>query len=326
MTPSKRGKSRRNKSGEKLLGSHQRCWIWGRHAVREILEAGRWTPIELVLSEGLPSGELRNARELAEKRGAAVRVESAERLTQLCHVAEHQGYLAKMPPFPYADASEILSRIDRGGTPAAPAGASARGTPVGEAEAPASSCLSADTASANAVTLVILDAIQDPFNFGAIVRSAEALGVDGVFIGEDRQVEVTSMVARASAGAVNRLPIARVGDLADLATQLRALGVRILGASEKAGQECAACDFRRPAAIVLGSEGAGISPPLLEICDGLVRVPQRGVIASLNVAAAAAILFYEARRQKTGINPQDPFYPSDPSSIDRDSIEHGSDG
>lgn len=260
---------KRGKSAKKLLGSHQRSWIWGRRAVIEILEAGRWPAAELYLDETMAESELDGARRLAEGLGVAVRLEPAKRLFDLCHAKDHQGYLAKMLEFPYADAEEILSGM------------------------------SAETGRFRSNPIfAVLDSIRDSFNFGAIVRSAETLGVDAVFIGERGQSPVTSQTARSSAGAVNRVPIARVADLAALAAQLRERGAAVVAADEKSDVDCADCDFRGPAAIVLGNESEGVSPELLEVCDARVRIPQSGAVGSLNVAVAAGILFYEIRRQR----------------------------
>lgn len=259
-------RSKRNRrKKKKLLGSHQRCWVWGRNLVLEILDAGRWSMSELHLDEALPPAQLNTAEAKAVHHGVTVLVEPGERLKQLCHTSEHQGYLAKMLDYPYADADELVAGIGQRETPP---------------------------------FFAILDSVQDPYNFGALLRSAEVLGVDAVFIGERDQVGVTSMVARSSSGAVNRIAIARVGDLCELAVKLRDAGVTVAGASDKGEGDCCSYDFTRATALVLGNEGAGISRELLASCDELVRIPQYGKIESLNVGAAAAVLFYEASRQR----------------------------
>lgn len=257
-------RSRRGKGKKKLLGSHQRSWLWGRNLVRETLLAGRWPIVELHLADDLPVAQLDEARALAEPLGAKVVVEGRERLQSLAHTAEHQGYLARMGPFPYADAAEL-----------------------GTAKASAS--------SAGALFL-ILDSIQDPYNFGAILRSAGAFGVSGVFMGSRGQVPVTSMVARSSAGVVNRVPIAQVDDLCEQSKLLGARGVQVIGATEKADRRLVDCDFRRPTALIVGNEGIGIRPELLACCDLLVRIPVAADVDSLNAAAATAVLLYEATR------------------------------
>jgi 23S rRNA (guanosine2251-2'-O)-methyltransferase len=144
----------------------------------------------------------------------------------------------------------------------------------------------------------VADGVQDPHNFGAMLRSAEVFGVEAFFISERGQAPVTSMAARSSAGAVNRVPIVRVPDLAALVDRLRERRIRVVGASEKAGEDLTAFDFTGPAAIVIGNEGSGIRPEVQARCDALLRIPQHGAIGSLNAAAAAAVFFYEMRRQR----------------------------
>lgn len=254
-----KGKHKRNK---KFLGNHARCWIWGRNLVRETLLAGRWPIVELYLADDLPAGEIEEARGAATGRGVNVCVEQQALLEQLGHTSEHQGFLAKMGPFPYAALDDVLS--------AAP-------------EKP---------------VYLVLDAVQDPYNFGAMLRSAGAFAADAVIIGKHRQVPVTSMVARSSAGVVNRVPIVQVADLAELAQLLRQRNIRVIGASEKAAASLTNCDFRQATAIVIGNEGTGISPELLKCCDDLARIPIEGIVGSLNAAAAAAVFFFEIRRQR----------------------------
>ncbi len=137
---------KRKKKPSGLMGSHQRCWIWGRMSVVETLRAARWPILDLHLSKEMAVDELHAAMKLADGLNLPVSIETPEELTRLCRSEDHQGYLAKMPPFPYDDAEDVLSRRrDR-------------------------------------AFYLVLDAVQDPFNFGAILRSADALGVDGVFV------------------------------------------------------------------------------------------------------------------------------------------------
>jgi 23S rRNA (guanosine2251-2'-O)-methyltransferase len=252
----------RSKGKQKLLGSHQKCWIWGRNAVLETLTAGRWTILDLYLSSALPADHLAAASALAIKGGVTPRVDDHEALTRLCHTAEHQGYLARMTDFPYWDEDAVLA-----GLPPVP-------------------------------FCVILDGIQDPFNLGAIVRSAEVFGVDALFMAETGQVGVTSMVVRSSAGAVNRLPIVRVPGLEAVVTRLRERGLRVVAASEKGGVALKDYDFTRGSAVIIGNEGRGVSPALTALCDASVGIPQVGQIGSLNAAVAASVFFYEVRRQR----------------------------
>jgi 23S rRNA (guanosine2251-2'-O)-methyltransferase len=261
-------KSNRKKQGRFLAG-HQRSWLWGRHPVTEVIAAGRWPIMELYLADTLSAEVVAHASALAGAQGAEVVVASSARLRELGHVDEHQGFLARMGPFPYASVEEAL----RGGEE----GERDDGTPA---------------------LWLVLDAIQDTFNFGAIVRSAEAMGARGIFVGTTSQAGVNSLVARASAGAVNRIPIAEVEDFSALVETLRAAGARVLAADEKGADACTECDFRAPTALILGNEGRGVRPELACLCDGRVCIPMSGSIASLNVAAAAAVLLYEAWRQK----------------------------
>jgi 23S rRNA (guanosine2251-2'-O)-methyltransferase len=252
----------RGKGKQKLLGSHARCWIWGRNAVIETLRAGRWGILELYLSSQLPPEQLDAACMLAAECGPPPVIEPPDTLTRLAHTSEHQGYLARMTEFPYRDEGEVLRDLG-----------------------PSSFC-------------VVLDGLQDPFNFGAIVRSAEVFGADALFIGESGQVGVTSMVVRSSAGAVNRLPIVRVSDLEGLADRLHQRSLQIVAASEKAKQDLTSQDLKRGSAILIGNEGSGVCAGLLAKCDVCVRIPQVGEIGSLNAAVAASIFFYEVRRQR----------------------------
>jgi len=252
----------RGKGKQKLLGSHQKCWIWGRNAVLETLRAGRWKILDLHLSRELPSDQLERATELAARMKLTPVVSEPGVLAKLCHTTEHQGYLARMTDFPYTD--EVSVPPPRQGAP----------------------------------FYMVLDGIQDPHNFGAIVRSAEVFGADAVYIGETGQVGVTSMVVRSSAGAVNRVPIVRVPDLEVLLGRLKAAGIRVVAASEKAEHTAAGTDFTRGTALMMGNEGVGPRPGLMAHCDAVVKIPQAGHIGSLNVAVAAGIFCYEIRRQR----------------------------
>jgi 23S rRNA (guanosine2251-2'-O)-methyltransferase len=252
----------RGKGKQKLLGSHQKCWIWGRHAVFETLRAGTWPILELHLADRLSDEEQAAAESLAEQRGVIIQVDTTEALTSRCHSGEHQGYLAKMPEFPYADLDTLLE--SRPETPA----------------------------------YVLLDGVQDPYNFGAILRSADALGADAVFIGERNQVGVTSLVARSSAGAVNHVPIVRVQKLVALASLLQSLGVRLIGTDGASPTPLDSVDFKKPSTMIIGNEGRGIALELLAACDETVSIPQVGHVASLNAAVATGVVLYEMRRQR----------------------------
>lgn len=247
----------------RLMGSHNRCWLWGRHVVLETLAARRWPIVELRLADDLPPSDLDQVTALVADRDIPLATDSAARMTKLCRAGNHQGYLAKMRPFPFLSESDLLGRLP---------------------EQPA---------------LCLLDGIQDPHNFGAIIRSAEVLGMDGMIVARSRQSEVTAIVARSSAGAVNHLPLARTDDLPETAARLRdEQGFRLVAADHHAEHSAVDADWNGPVAIVVGNEAEGISSGLRVLLDDAVCIPQRGHIESLNAAVAAGILFYEIRRQR----------------------------
>ncbi len=219
---------------------------------------------DLFLSDTLPGEAVASATARAETLGVTVSLSPPAVLEKLGHTSEHQGYLARMNEFPYVPFEEFPVS-GAGGKPA---------------------------------FYVMLEGLQDPFNFGAVLRSAEVFGADGAIIAATGQVGVTSMVARSSAGAVNRIPVARVESLDAAALSWIGRGIALVGASEKAALEINACDFRRPVCIVVGNEGAGLSPAMLARCSETVRIPQQGHVGSLNAAVAAGVFFYEVRRQR----------------------------
>lgn len=244
-----------------LLAGHQRSWLWGRHLVLETLQAGRWPVAELYLAEDLDADTLALVQ-AATGGKLALRRATRKRLTNLCHAGDHQGLLAQVGPFPYVGLEALLARAS-----AAP-------------------------------LYLILDGIQDPFNLGAMLRSAEVFGASGVILGGAGQAGVNSLAARASSGAVNRLDICRVDDLATAIAALRARGVAVIGTHLKGQRPLHDCDLTRKAALVIGNESAGLSTATIALCDQLATIPQAGGLNSLNAAAAAAVCLYEAQRQR----------------------------
>ena len=182
-------------------------------------------------------------------------------LTRLAGSPEHQGVVAEVDPYPYADADELLEPAD--------------------------------------ALVVALDQVQDPHNLGAVCRSAEAAGAAGVVICERRATAVTPAVCKASAGAVEYLSVARVANLADwLAAAKAREGVWVYGAQGAAADAYSDADLTGRVVLVLGSEGRGIRPRVAGACDRLLAIPLLGRTASLNVAQAATVLLFEARRQR----------------------------
>ena len=199
---------------------------------------------------------------------------AAEELERLCGSPDHQGVVAEVDPYPYADPNSFLSSSF-----------------VAESA-------TNDEREGGGPLIVALDQVQDPRNLGAVCRSAEAAGAAGLVIPERRSAEVTAVACKASAGAVEHLPVARVRNLADWLTEAKQAGFWIWGADAEAEQRPWKVDLAGPTVLVLGGEGKGIRPRVAGSCDGLVSLPQRGKIASLNVSAAATALLFEALRQR----------------------------
>jgi 23S rRNA (guanosine2251-2'-O)-methyltransferase len=182
-------------------------------------------------------------------------------LERLCGSPDHQGVVAEVDPYPYGDAKALLRRED--------------------------------------ALIVALDQVQDPRNFGAVCRSAEVAGAAGVIVPERRAAAVTAAACKASAGAVEHLEVAHVRNLADWLAAAKEAGFWIWGADAAAKSAPWAVDLSGPTVLVLGGEGKGLRPRVADSCDGLVALPQRGQIDSLNVSAAATALLFEALRQRS---------------------------
>ena len=191
---------------------------------------------------------------------ASTRRASPDEIEARCGSDGHQGVCAEVDPYPYADAAALLA-----------------------AEAP---------------VLVALDEVTDPQNLGAICRSAECSGATGVIMPERRSVEVTPAVCKASAGAVEHLPIARVRNLADFLGDAKAAGCWTYGAAAGATVAYDAPDYTGGVVLVLGAEGRGLRPRVAASCDELIALPLLGRIESLNVSATAAVLLYEILRKR----------------------------
>src|SRR6188472_25975 len=181
-------------------------------------------------------------------------------LERLCGSPDHQGVVAEVDPYPYADPNQLLR-------------------------------------TENAL-IVALDQVQDPRNLGAVCRSAEAAGAAGLVVPERRSAAVTPATCKASAGAVEHLSIAHVRNLTDWLSAAKEAGFWLWGADADAKQAPWDVDLTGPTVLVLGGEGKGIRPRVSSACDGLIALPQRGQTASLNVSAAATGLLFEAVRQR----------------------------
>lgn len=241
-------------------------WLWGRHAVEETLRARSRGVRELWVLSGAEGPRIGDLVSLARSAGAKVRWVSRGELDRVSSSGPHQGFAVRVGERPEAGLDELLQAL-----------------------APE------DRKSA---VLVALDQIQDPHNLGAIARAAACLGARGLLLPERRSAPVTQAAVQASAGALETIPVVTVGNLSQNLERLKAEGFWIYGA-DMSGRPCWDLGFNLPMVLVIGSEGSGLRPLVRDRCDDLVAVPQAaGGVASMNASTAAAVLLYEAARQR----------------------------
>ena len=238
--------------------------IEGRNAVIEALRAG--TAIDKIyLAKGDTDSALGHIANTARANGVVVVNADRRKLDEMSRTHAHQGVIAVAAVWAYASIEDIFQRAEERG------------------EAP---------------LIVLCDELSDPHNLGAVIRTAECAGAHGVVIPKRRSAGLTAIVAKTSAGAVSHIPVARVPNLTALMKELQKRGVWIFGAEMNGNTSLYEADLKGPAAIVIGSEGSGMSRLVAETCDFTVSIPMKGKINSLNASAAAAILLYEAVRQR----------------------------
>ena len=238
----------------------------GRNAITEALKAGRTIDKVFVAAGDTDRGLQRLAAE-AKEAGAVVVPVDRRKLDQMSTTRSHQGIIALAAAHDYYTIDDLLEE------------AASRG------EAP---------------LLVICDELSDPHNLGAIMRSAECAGAHGIIIPKRRSVGLTATVAKASAGAVEYMKVARVTNINNAINELKEKGVWIFGTAAEGSIPMYKADLTGPAAIVIGNEGDGMSQLVRKNCDVMVHIPMKGKISSLNASAAASILLYEAVRQRIG--------------------------
>ncbi|MBP3661379.1 MAG: 23S rRNA (guanosine(2251)-2'-O)-methyltransferase RlmB [Oscillospiraceae bacterium] len=236
----------------------------GRNALTEALRAGR-TIDKVFIADGDIDKGLQRLAAMAKEAGAVIVPVDRRKLDLMSTTHAHQGVIAQAAAHEYATIDDILEE------------AAARG---------------------QAPLIVICDELSDPHNLGAIMRSAECAGAHGVIIPKRRSVGLTATVAKASAGAVEYMKVARVSNINTCIAELKEKGVWIYGAAGEGSVPMYRSDLTGPAAIVIGNEGDGLSPLVRKNCDMLVHIPMSGRISSLNASAAASILLYEAVRQR----------------------------
>ena len=266
----KRQRDRRKRNTDKPA-SHDRysptagssSFVYGVLPVLELLRADKRTIDKIAIAEGTHEKRMAEIFDLARDKGIVVNRVSKTKLNELTgEAANNQGVVAFAASASYSDAADIL-----------------------------------DSASNNAL-LLILDGVEDPRNLGAILRTAECSGVDGVLIPERRAVGLTETAAKSSAGATEYVKVAKVANLNRLIEELKSRDVWVVGTSVDAGTQYFDWDWSRPTALVLGGEGRGLHRLVAENCDVLVKIPMYGKIESLNVSVAAGVILFEACRQR----------------------------
>lgn len=237
--------------------------LYGLHAVREALKAGN-RPLQRVLVLRTDK-QFTDLVQLARSHRVPVHIQPLSSFERLVPSGNHQGVVAFTSAKSYQTEEAILARAAQRHEP-----------PL----------------------LVILDGVEDPHNLGAVLRTAEGAGAHGVFIPERRAAGLTPVVAKASAGAIDHIPVARVTNISRSIESLKSAGIWIYGVTPSADKIFTEVDLREPVGLVLGAEGTGIRPGVLQHCDERIRIPLRGLVQSLNVSAAAAIVLFEAVRQR----------------------------
>jgi len=244
--------------------------LYGIHPVTEALKAGRRDFMEIYLAAEKLSGRAMQTAVLAESRGIPIKKMSAARLGVTTRSEMHQGIGAGVGPYPLADVETILDKSARRG---------------------------------GRHFLLLLDNILDPHNFGALVRTADSVGIDGIIMPKDRSAPPSPAVSKASSGALEHVLLARVTNMVSTIRELKTRGIWMVGMDRDAGQSLFRSDLTDSIAIVIGGEEKGIRPLVKKNCDFLVSIPQAGRVESLNASAAGAVVMYEAYRQRSVSEP-----------------------
>ena len=241
--------------------------IEGRNAVIEALRAGVAID-KIFIARGETDAALGHIASTAREKGIVVADADRRKLDAMSRTHSHQGVIAQAAVRAYASVDDILAAAREKGEP-----------PL----------------------ILVCDELSDPHNLGAVIRTADAAGAHGVIIPKRRSAGLTAVVGKTSAGAVAYVPVARVANLTALLKELKEEGVWVFGAAANGTTSLYQADLKGPAAIVIGSEGTGMSRLVEETCDFTVSIPMLGKINSLNASAAAAVLLYEAVRQRRSV-------------------------
>jgi 23S rRNA (guanosine2251-2'-O)-methyltransferase len=240
--------------------------LYGLHSVEEALRSGSRKFDHVCLARERTDQRLKKIQEACRDRGVRVRAESREQLTLLARNPGHQGVVAFVRERSMLDIEDIVG----------PAASQGEDVPL----------------------LLALDGVEDPQNLGALLRSAEGAGVSGVLLTERRSAPLSPIAVKTSAGAAEHVRLARVVNLVRAIEQVKAANIWCVGLDERGAVDYTDYDFTTPCMVVLGREGAGLHDLVRRTCDHLLRIPMAGRVASLNVAAAGAVVLYEAYRQR----------------------------
>jgi len=237
--------------------------VEGRNAVLEVFKSGR--DIEkIIVAKGNTEGTIRRIMSMAAERGVVLQQVERKRLDEMSQTKNHQGVIGIVSAHQYVEVDDILNRAkEKGKDP----------------------------------FIIILDEITDPHNLGAILRTSDAAGVDGVIISKRRSVGLTATVAKTSAGAIEYVPVAKVTNIAKTIDDLKKAGIWI-ACTDMDGKSYFESDLKGPIALVIGNEGDGVGRLVKEKCDFTVSIPMLGQISSLNASVAAALFMYEVVRQR----------------------------
>lgn len=238
--------------------------VEGRNSVLELLESGRDIN-KILIAKGEKHGSIHKIIALAKTRKIVISELEKNKLDTLSQTQNHQGVIAIVPPFNYCEVEDILDEAKN------------------KNEDP---------------FILILDGIEDPHNLGSIIRTAETAGVHGIIIPKRRAASVNSTVSKVSAGAVEYMKIARVNNLNETMRYLKEQGVWICGTDMNTNIDYTKQEYNMPLALVIGSEGFGMSRLVKENCDFLVKIPMKGKITSLNASVSAGIVIYEVVRKR----------------------------
>jgi len=238
--------------------------VYGRNSVIELLESER-TVNKVFVLKGEKHGSIRKIIDMAKRKGLVVSEVNKAKLDELTDNKNHQGVAAFTTPYNYVDVDDILARAkERNEKP----------------------------------LIVIAERIEDPHNLGAMIRSAECMGVHGIIIPKRRAVGITETVAKVSAGAIEHMLVSRVNNINDTIEYLKEKGVWIIGTDASGRDNIDKVDLKDSIAIVIGSEGEGMSRLTRERCDILARIPMKGKVTSLNASVSCGMILYEALRQR----------------------------